>query len=70
MWAIFGHGNVAGIGEAVAAYRTELPTYRAHNEQVSGNWWDVGVSEVSPYAQVMAARAEYEANRAAQRLAD
>ena len=33
VWAIFGHGNVAGIGEALAAYRDELPTYRAHNEQ-------------------------------------
>jgi 3D-(3,5/4)-trihydroxycyclohexane-1,2-dione acylhydrolase (decyclizing) len=33
MWAIFGHGNVAGIGEALAAHRAELPTYRAHNEQ-------------------------------------
>ncbi len=33
VWAIFGHGNVAGIGEALAAHRTELPTYRAHNEQ-------------------------------------
>ena len=33
VWAIFGHGNVAGIGEALAAHRAELPTYRAHNEQ-------------------------------------
>jgi 3D-(3,5/4)-trihydroxycyclohexane-1,2-dione acylhydrolase (decyclizing) len=33
IWAIFGHGNVAGIGEALAAHRSELPTYRAHNEQ-------------------------------------
>jgi 3D-(3,5/4)-trihydroxycyclohexane-1,2-dione acylhydrolase (decyclizing) len=33
VWAIFGHGNVAGLGEALAAHRTELPTYRAHNEQ-------------------------------------
>ncbi len=33
MWAIFGHGNVAGIGEALAAHRADLPTYRAHNEQ-------------------------------------
>lgn len=33
VWAIFGHGNVAGIGEALAAHRTALPTYRAHNEQ-------------------------------------
>ncbi|HEY2465312.1 MAG TPA: 3D-(3,5/4)-trihydroxycyclohexane-1,2-dione acylhydrolase (decyclizing) [Steroidobacteraceae bacterium] len=33
VWAIFGHGNVAGLGEALYAMREELPTYRAHNEQ-------------------------------------
>jgi 3D-(3,5/4)-trihydroxycyclohexane-1,2-dione acylhydrolase (decyclizing) len=33
VWAIFGHGNVAGIGEALYAHRAELPTWRAHNEQ-------------------------------------
>src|SRR5271157_4135531 len=33
VWAIFGHGNVAGLGEALHAHRAELPTYRAHNEQ-------------------------------------
>ncbi|HLF21373.1 MAG TPA: 3D-(3,5/4)-trihydroxycyclohexane-1,2-dione acylhydrolase (decyclizing) [Aestuariivirga sp.] len=33
VWAIFGHGNVAGIGEALFGVRKELPTYRAHNEQ-------------------------------------
>jgi 3D-(3,5/4)-trihydroxycyclohexane-1,2-dione acylhydrolase (decyclizing) len=33
MWAIFGHGNVAGIGEALAAADDTFPTYRAHNEQ-------------------------------------
>ena len=33
MFAIFGHGNVAGLGEALYAAREELPTYRAHNEQ-------------------------------------
>ena len=32
-WAIFGHGNVAGIGEALYEARDGLPTYRAHNEQ-------------------------------------
>ena len=32
-WAIFGHGNVAGIGEALYPMRDRLPTYRAHNEQ-------------------------------------
>jgi 3D-(3,5/4)-trihydroxycyclohexane-1,2-dione acylhydrolase (decyclizing) len=33
VFAIFGHGNVAGIGEALYAARESLPTYRAHNEQ-------------------------------------
>ena len=33
VWAIFGHGNVAGLGEALHGCRDELPTYRAHNEQ-------------------------------------
>lgn len=33
VWAIFGHGNVAGIGEALFTHRKELPTYRGHNEQ-------------------------------------
>lgn len=43
VWAIFGHGNVCGLGEALAElkdadpkrfYRPQgLPVYRAHNEQ-------------------------------------
>src|SRR5439155_7551862 len=33
VWAIFGHGNVVGIGEALYRHRAALPTYRAHNEQ-------------------------------------
>jgi len=33
MWAIFGHGNVAGMGEALWHVRDELPTYRGQNEQ-------------------------------------
>ncbi|WFS01802.1 3D-(3,5/4)-trihydroxycyclohexane-1,2-dione acylhydrolase (decyclizing) [Rhizobium tumorigenes] len=33
VWAIFGHGNVAGLGEALYQIRDELPVYRAHNEQ-------------------------------------
>ena len=33
VFAIFGHGNVAGVGEALYAVREELPTYRAQNEQ-------------------------------------
>ena len=33
VWAIFGHGNVAGLGEALHGARDVLPTWRAHNEQ-------------------------------------
>ncbi len=33
MFAIFGHGNVAGMGEALYHQRDTLPTFRAHNEQ-------------------------------------
>jgi 3D-(3,5/4)-trihydroxycyclohexane-1,2-dione acylhydrolase (decyclizing) len=33
VWAIFGHGNVAGVGEALHAAQGRLPTFRAHNEQ-------------------------------------
>ena len=33
VWAIFGHGNVAGIGEALHAHKDVLPTYRGQNEQ-------------------------------------
>jgi 3D-(3,5/4)-trihydroxycyclohexane-1,2-dione acylhydrolase (decyclizing) len=32
-WAIFGHGNVAGLGEALHAAAETLPTFRGHNEQ-------------------------------------
>jgi 3D-(3,5/4)-trihydroxycyclohexane-1,2-dione acylhydrolase (decyclizing) len=33
MWAIFGHGNVAGLGEALHGAQEALPTFRPHNEQ-------------------------------------
>lgn len=33
VWAIFGHGNVAGMGEALHGVRDTLPTWRGHNEQ-------------------------------------
>ncbi|QYK42160.1 MAG: 3D-(3,5/4)-trihydroxycyclohexane-1,2-dione acylhydrolase (decyclizing) [Paracoccaceae bacterium] len=32
-WAIFGHGNVAGLGEALHGIRDVWPTYRGQNEQ-------------------------------------
>jgi 3D-(3,5/4)-trihydroxycyclohexane-1,2-dione acylhydrolase (decyclizing) len=36
VFAIFGHGNVAGLGEALYGARERLPTLRAHNEQAMG----------------------------------
>ncbi|MEG3079401.1 3D-(3,5/4)-trihydroxycyclohexane-1,2-dione acylhydrolase (decyclizing) [Halomonas sp. 5021] len=33
VFAIFGHGNVAGMGEALYHMQDKLPTFRAHNEQ-------------------------------------
>jgi len=33
VWAIFGHGNVAAMGEALKESADVLPTLRAHNEQ-------------------------------------
>jgi 3D-(3,5/4)-trihydroxycyclohexane-1,2-dione acylhydrolase (decyclizing) len=33
VFAIFGHGNVAGLGEALQHATDALPVYRAHNEQ-------------------------------------
>lgn len=33
VWAIFGHGNVAGLGEALHGIRDSLPTWRGQNEQ-------------------------------------
>jgi 3D-(3,5/4)-trihydroxycyclohexane-1,2-dione acylhydrolase (decyclizing) len=35
-FAIFGHGNVAGLGEALQGAQDVLPTYRSHNEQAMG----------------------------------
>ena len=32
-FAIFGHGNVAGLGEALETNKETFPTYRSHNEQ-------------------------------------
>jgi 3D-(3,5/4)-trihydroxycyclohexane-1,2-dione acylhydrolase (decyclizing) len=36
VFAIFGHGNVAGVGEALYQVRGRLPTLRAHKEQAMG----------------------------------
>lgn len=37
VFAIFGHGNVTGLGDALWSARQELPTWRAHNEQGMAN---------------------------------
>ncbi len=37
VFAIFGHGNVAGLGEALYGVRDEITTYRAQNEQGMAN---------------------------------
>ncbi len=36
-WAIFGHGNVAGLGGALYAAGKNFPTWRGHNEQGMGH---------------------------------
>lgn len=33
MWGIFGHGNVAGIGQALQQYAEVMPYYQSRNEQ-------------------------------------
>ena len=33
MWGIFGHGNVAGLGQALEQYAPELRYYQSRNEQ-------------------------------------
>ena len=33
VWGIFGHGNVAGLGEALHGIKDVMPTWRGHNEQ-------------------------------------
>ncbi|MFF4310853.1 3D-(3,5/4)-trihydroxycyclohexane-1,2-dione acylhydrolase (decyclizing) [Streptomyces sp. NPDC001507] len=32
-WGIFGHGNVAGLGQALLEYRDEMPYHQGRNEQ-------------------------------------
>src|SRR5215510_11314723 len=33
VWGIFGHGNVAGVGQALQQYRNEIRYYQSRNEQ-------------------------------------
>ncbi len=63
----------AAIATARAADRTTvivLKTDPASSTAEGGHWWDVGVPEVSPRAEVRAARAASDAARATQRLGD
>src|SRR6185312_621574 len=54
VWAIFGHGNVAGMGEALYQVRRDLPTYRSHNEQAMVHA-AVGFAKANFRRRVMAA---------------
>jgi 3D-(3,5/4)-trihydroxycyclohexane-1,2-dione acylhydrolase (decyclizing) len=66
-------GLETALRRALAAPRTSIVVIRTDPgvaTMAGGHWWDVAVPEVSSRAQVTAARAEYEAHRAAQRLAD
>ncbi len=53
VWAIFGHGNVAGMGEALQRAQAELPTYRAHNEQAMAHA-AIGFAKASARRRMMA----------------
>jgi 3D-(3,5/4)-trihydroxycyclohexane-1,2-dione acylhydrolase (decyclizing) len=37
VWAIFGHGNVVGLGEALHGIGDKLPTWRGQNEQTAAS---------------------------------
>jgi 3D-(3,5/4)-trihydroxycyclohexane-1,2-dione acylhydrolase (decyclizing) len=54
VFAIFGHGNVAGLGEALFAVRGQLPTWRAHNEQAMAHA-AIGFAKASLRQRIMAA---------------
>ena len=53
-WAIFGHGNVAGLGEALFQVRDQLPTYRGQNEQTMAHA-AIAFAKASRRKRVMAA---------------
>ena len=54
VWAIFGHGNVAGLGEALWQVRDALPTFRAHNEQAMAHA-AIGYAKANMRRRMMAA---------------
>lgn len=53
VWAIFGHGNVAGLGEALQPVQDRLPTYRSHNEQAMAHA-AIGFAKASRRRRMMA----------------
>ena len=53
IWAIFGHGNVPALGEALHGARDVLPTYRGHNEQSMAHA-AIGFAKQSRRRQMMA----------------
>jgi 3D-(3,5/4)-trihydroxycyclohexane-1,2-dione acylhydrolase (decyclizing) len=66
-------GLEAALRRAMAAERTSVVVIRTDPRLATaagGHWWDVGVPEVSTRQEVNAARADYDARRSAQRLAD
>ena len=60
------------FAKARAADRTVVISTRVQSHDWTGgdSWWDVGVPEVSPRQEVREAKAEHEANRAAQQRID
>jgi 3D-(3,5/4)-trihydroxycyclohexane-1,2-dione acylhydrolase (decyclizing) len=63
----------AALQRAFAAERTSVIVLRTDpliSTEAGGHWWEVGVPEVSTRPLVQAARAEYEAQRAAQSLGE
>ncbi|WP_434611970.1 3D-(3,5/4)-trihydroxycyclohexane-1,2-dione acylhydrolase (decyclizing) [Tabrizicola sp. M-4] len=53
IWAIFGHGNVAGLGEALHGARDVFPTWRGHNEQTMAHT-AIAYAKASKRRKVMA----------------
>jgi 3D-(3,5/4)-trihydroxycyclohexane-1,2-dione acylhydrolase (decyclizing) len=72
--------HIIGLGElgpalvrarnATQTHVIVIDTDPSASTAAGGHWWDVGVPEVSPRAEVTAARAHWEAARAEQRLGD
>src|SRR5438067_290308 len=65
VFAIFGHGNVAGIGDALYDTRERLSTLRAHNEQAMG-LAAIGFAKASRRRRMMA-RCHQHGNRGGRR---